>query len=123
MLVLKLSELPFLSRLDRAELPAIPAVYFLYGDSELLYIGLAKNLWDRLNIQSHSTRDAIFNYATDPFISWMACQTLLLRCTEKALIRALKPRLNHPPRHAYIVHDWVYSKRYGQRNIKPKFHR
>jgi hypothetical protein len=90
---LPLTLLPRLPLTQLKELPRISAIYFaLAGTGEVLYIGKAKNLFQRWQVHHRKKQLGSFEGA---FLAWLeVTDTSLLEQIEKALIESFAPRLN-----------------------------
>lgn len=80
---------------NRGLLPSIPAIYIVFDDDEILYVGQSKKLSQRWN--SHNLLKDIkeINEVKSVNIAWINCNNInLLTSLESILIKELEPRFN-----------------------------
>lgn len=77
---------------ERAKLPAEAAIYFVWHDQRLLYIGQTTNLKQRLT--SHHRLIQFLGVGDDVRISWLPASSENLKAFESSLIEALDPEFN-----------------------------
>jgi GIY-YIG catalytic domain len=87
------SNLPSLLLTEKNNLPAIPAVYFVWSSNKLLYIGKTNNLKKRF-CQHHRLVNFL-EVGGDIRIAWFPVQDNELPSLEQDLIELLEPDLNY----------------------------
>ena len=86
-------ELPSLPLNNYLQLPSYQAIYFVFSEDEIAYIGKTKNLTQRL--KAHNRRKQFTKMGDKTRIAWLECSDMqLLGQIETALINYFKPRLN-----------------------------
>ncbi len=86
-------ELPSLPLDNYLQLPSYQAIYFVFSEDEIAYIGKTKNLTQRL--KAHNRRKQFTKMGDKTRIAWLECSdTQLLGQIETALINYFKPKLN-----------------------------
>ena len=80
---------------ERNNLPTTPAVYLVYQEDKLLYIGKTKNLKSRW--LGHHRLVQFVEAGSGVYIAWFPCDEEQLEAMEDAFIELLDPELNGEP--------------------------
>ncbi len=87
------SSLPSLLLIEKSNLPAIPAIYFVWSSNKLLYIGKTSNLKQRF--YQHHRIVSFLESGIDTRIAWFPAHADELPSLEQDLIELLEPDLNY----------------------------
>ncbi|MEL6137876.1 MAG: GIY-YIG nuclease family protein [Cyanobacteria bacterium J06621_3] len=79
---------------DLTQLPAISAIYRVWCNDEVVYVGQTKNLKQRWQTH-HILPKLLKHYGTDWWIDWTEIQPLYLDRAEAFAHRHFQPALNH----------------------------
>ena len=76
-------------------LPRIGGIYKVFnGEGKVIYVGQAKNIYDRWNNGHNKLGEIIAECGLDAYIEWVEVPEWLLNRTESAAISFYQPKLN-----------------------------